>query len=163
MRLWDCNKSSNSPLHSPLLPVLIFSSCRCISGASLPSPSPKPWNLHPPSHLHFVALVVTDWVKNEQGGTNEQARKLVGAFSAEYLVSLSRPTRVHWPKQPQGSNYRHLWRQIAANKFGWVARRGEGELGGFSNFVNEALRSQIFPDCFASSDVTTTSCCEKEE
>ena len=79
-----------------------------------------------PARLQSIQSTLESWVRDEQRGSEQDVKHIVGLCDVSFLTSLPLPAGVRWPKDPGAANFHHLWRkQVAKNLVGeHVARRG---------------------------------------
>ena len=112
------------------------------------------WTLPPraPSGLEDESSILYKWAR-ERGATTGQCDRIVGLLSVEWMCSLPRPPRT---RRKEGVSdqvwHRFLFRRHVQRILGWKERLAEGDPAGFSNAVNELLRTKFYPDCDSKSD-----------
>lgn len=104
-----------------------------------PAPAPIP-----PQHA-WIFVQLEQWVLVQQGGSRVVFERIVGLLDRDYLLSIP------WDCQgngdnPRGVRLRYLFRRIVAHLLRWTKRRSASSANGFPSWLDDALRSSIYPD-----------------
>lgn len=107
------------------------------------------WPQPPPcdeQHYEFRNRLC-DWAEG-LGCDQHRLRLLEGLLDRGYILSLPLPngaTGFDNPDSVTGNQLRYLFRRHSATILGWNERRREGARDGFPAFINEALRTSLYP------------------